>query len=316
MGSDAQTGCRTTPLPMGNNPRVVFEQMFGDSGSTDPAVRRARMQRDRSILDSVTGRVADLKREVGHADSLEVDEYLEGVRDIVSPAEGVGGRQHAGPLAMDLDGPGGRVDQPVLHHAVSAVERVLVAPVPVGGGRGQYLDHQVGRTPHVLAAAQQMLAFPGDEQQVRLHDVGVGQDHVAKRQPPSTGALLAEPACSGRFRPSTWRRGESRRISRTAGWSSPCANPLPRYSGSAIFLPVGWTVETNLRRRRRNRDSAGETSRPAAPFAGDDRERRSGVTPCYSKLFKRRTTFARSPVAYFAHVFINPRRFSKSTLRA
>ena len=82
MGSDARTGCRTTPLPMENNPRVVFEQMFGDSGSTDPAVRRARMQRDRSILDSVTGRVADLKREVGHADSLEVDEYLEGVRDI------------------------------------------------------------------------------------------------------------------------------------------------------------------------------------------------------------------------------------------
>ena len=74
MGSDARTGCRTTPLPMENNPRVVFEQMFGDSGSTDPAVRRARMQRDRSILDSVTGTVADLKREVGHADRLEVDE--------------------------------------------------------------------------------------------------------------------------------------------------------------------------------------------------------------------------------------------------
>ena len=72
----------TTPLPMENNPRVVFERMFGDSGSTDPAVRRARMARDRSILDSVTGKVADLKREVGPADSLKVDEYLEGVRDI------------------------------------------------------------------------------------------------------------------------------------------------------------------------------------------------------------------------------------------
>ena len=73
---------RTTPLPMENNPRVVFEQMFGDGGSTDPAVRRARMRRDRSILDSVTGKVADLKREVGQADSLKVDEYLEGVRDV------------------------------------------------------------------------------------------------------------------------------------------------------------------------------------------------------------------------------------------
>ena len=73
---------RTTPLPMENNPRIVFEQMFGDSGSTDPETRRARMQRDRSILDSVTEKVADLRREVGQADSLKIDEYLEGVRDI------------------------------------------------------------------------------------------------------------------------------------------------------------------------------------------------------------------------------------------
>ena len=73
---------RTTPLPMENNPRVVFEQMLGDSGSTDPAVRQARMQRDSSILDSVTQKVNDLQREVGQADSLKIDEYLEGVRDV------------------------------------------------------------------------------------------------------------------------------------------------------------------------------------------------------------------------------------------
>ncbi|MDE0827753.1 MAG: DUF1552 domain-containing protein [Vicinamibacterales bacterium] len=73
---------QTTPLPMENNPRVVFEQMFGDTGSTDPVVRLARMQRDRSILDSVTDKVSDLRREVGQADSLKIDEYLEGVRDI------------------------------------------------------------------------------------------------------------------------------------------------------------------------------------------------------------------------------------------
>ena len=73
---------RTTPLPMENNPRVVFEQMFGDSGSTDPAVRQARMARDRSILDSVTDKVATLQRELGQDDSLQIDEYLEGIRDI------------------------------------------------------------------------------------------------------------------------------------------------------------------------------------------------------------------------------------------
>ena len=71
-----------TPLPMEHNPRVVFERMFGDSGSTDPLVRRARMQRDRSLLDSVTDKVADLSRGLGPSDTSKLTEYLEAVRDI------------------------------------------------------------------------------------------------------------------------------------------------------------------------------------------------------------------------------------------
>ena len=73
---------KTTPLPMENNPRYVFERLFGDSGSTDPAVRRARMRRDVSLLDSVTQKAADLKRVVGATDQVRIDEYLEGVRDV------------------------------------------------------------------------------------------------------------------------------------------------------------------------------------------------------------------------------------------
>ena len=34
----------TTPLPIENDPRAVFERLFGTSGSTDPAARLARMQ--------------------------------------------------------------------------------------------------------------------------------------------------------------------------------------------------------------------------------------------------------------------------------
>jgi hypothetical protein len=72
---------RTTPLPMENNPRAVFERMFGDTGSTDPVVRRARMLRDRSVLDSVSEKAADLQRAVGSSDRAKIDEYLEAVRD-------------------------------------------------------------------------------------------------------------------------------------------------------------------------------------------------------------------------------------------
>ena len=72
----------TTPLPMENNPRVVFERLFGDTGSTDPAARLARLHRDNSILDSVSETVADLEREVGAGDRAKIGEYLEAVRDV------------------------------------------------------------------------------------------------------------------------------------------------------------------------------------------------------------------------------------------
>ena len=72
----------TTPLPMENTPRAVFERLFGDSGSTDPAVRKARLSRDASLLDSVTERAADLSRELGTADQAKLGQYLDAVRDI------------------------------------------------------------------------------------------------------------------------------------------------------------------------------------------------------------------------------------------
>jgi hypothetical protein len=72
----------TTPLPMENNPRAVFERMFGDSGSTDPGVRRDRMRMDASILDSVMEKVRPLQRRIGPRDQAKLAEYLDAVRDI------------------------------------------------------------------------------------------------------------------------------------------------------------------------------------------------------------------------------------------
>ena len=72
----------TTPLPMENNPRVVFERLFGDSGTTDSEARLARFRKDQSILDSVTEKVAALERGLGPNDRVRMSEYLEAVRDI------------------------------------------------------------------------------------------------------------------------------------------------------------------------------------------------------------------------------------------
>ena len=71
-----------TPLPMETNPRLVFERLFGDIGTTDPKVRLQRIQKDQSLLDSVTERVAQLNNQVGASDRAKLDQYLDAVRDV------------------------------------------------------------------------------------------------------------------------------------------------------------------------------------------------------------------------------------------
>ena len=72
----------TMPLPMENNPRAVFERLFGDSGSAAPEARRARRQQKQSILDSVNDKLTHLKLRVGPPDRVKIDEYTEAVRDV------------------------------------------------------------------------------------------------------------------------------------------------------------------------------------------------------------------------------------------
>jgi len=72
----------TQPLPMDWNPRTVFEKLFGDSGTTDRAARERRLQQHKSILDSVSGKLEDLKNQLGPRDRGKVDEYTDAVRDV------------------------------------------------------------------------------------------------------------------------------------------------------------------------------------------------------------------------------------------
>jgi len=72
----------TTPMPMENNPRAVFERLFGSSDTTDPAARLERIRKDRSILDAVSQDVARLVTGLGTADRRKLTEYLDAVRDV------------------------------------------------------------------------------------------------------------------------------------------------------------------------------------------------------------------------------------------
>ena len=71
----------TTPLPMENNPRVVFERLFGGNESTDPEAWRARREEDRSILDAVGDKISRLQGDLGRRDRRKLEEYLEAIRD-------------------------------------------------------------------------------------------------------------------------------------------------------------------------------------------------------------------------------------------
>src|SRR5437762_4394317 len=73
---------QNTPLPTQNNPRVIFERLFGDSASTDPKARLARLRQQRSVLDSVKDEIARLQGALPQTDRTKLTEYFDAIRDV------------------------------------------------------------------------------------------------------------------------------------------------------------------------------------------------------------------------------------------
>lgn len=70
----------TSPLPMGINPRVTFERMFGEAGSADR--RLSNLRRKQSMLDSIAEEASRMRQRLGPADNAILDEYLTNVREV------------------------------------------------------------------------------------------------------------------------------------------------------------------------------------------------------------------------------------------
>ncbi len=80
FGSALSFSAPQQSLPIENNPRKLFFQLFGQG---DDAVERAAIvDQTGSILDSIRGDAAALQRRLGAADTAMVDNYLESVREI------------------------------------------------------------------------------------------------------------------------------------------------------------------------------------------------------------------------------------------
>jgi hypothetical protein len=69
-----------SPLPMENNPQVIFERLFGDGNTA--AERQSRRAQSISLLDSVLGEASTLQRSLPAPDRSRLDQYLTDVREI------------------------------------------------------------------------------------------------------------------------------------------------------------------------------------------------------------------------------------------
>ncbi len=94
----------TTPLPAEAHPRIVFERLFGEGGST--ADRRAALRKRASLLDWVSEDIARLRRQLGPGDQAKVNQYLETVREVERRIQKAEGETTENPLP-DLDRPMG-----------------------------------------------------------------------------------------------------------------------------------------------------------------------------------------------------------------
>jgi Protein of unknown function (DUF1552) len=80
----------TTPLPTENNPRIVFERLFGDGGTAER--RAAQARQNHSILDSVLDDLHRVERRLGPGDRTRVTEYVDSVREVERRIQGAEGR--------------------------------------------------------------------------------------------------------------------------------------------------------------------------------------------------------------------------------
>jgi hypothetical protein len=74
------------PLPAEDNPKTVFNRLFGvEKDGID--VQRRRLNRHHSVLDIVLDDAKDLRRNLGSDDRSKLDEYLHSVREVEARAE-------------------------------------------------------------------------------------------------------------------------------------------------------------------------------------------------------------------------------------
>ena len=90
----------TSPLPVGVNPRVTFERMFGEVGSNKQ--RANNLKAKQSMLDSVLEETNKLRRTLGPSDGAILDEYMGNIRQVEQQLDRMETRMSK---SVDVDAP-------------------------------------------------------------------------------------------------------------------------------------------------------------------------------------------------------------------
>ena len=96
------------PLPMIRDPRVAFDMLFGSGGTAE--VRTARRQTRRSILDWIQGEVASVKTQLGPADRIRLERYLDNVEEVERRIKMIEAQNSSGDARELPDAPAGVPD--------------------------------------------------------------------------------------------------------------------------------------------------------------------------------------------------------------
>jgi len=96
------------PLPMIRDPRVAFDILFGAGGSAQDRIDRRSTRK--SILDSILRDVSDVRNQLGAADKLRMDAYLENVRELERRIQAIEQRNASGEQRQLPDAPAGVPD--------------------------------------------------------------------------------------------------------------------------------------------------------------------------------------------------------------
>ena len=177
---------------------VIHMDEGGSTGSAVNSLRRAR-------------RPEGVRYEIETCERWQID----GVRSGAAPGLDV----FAAAKAVGFDDARLDVDEPDVRHAVARIELAFDASIGDGGARGECLDRQGGRTLDAPPARRGM-SVVSEEDEVRLQDRRVREDHVDRREQEQTQVMCLDVAIEHPEEPSENDLVVERRCRRSAAEAS------------------------------------------------------------------------------------------------